>query len=131
LAENQDDIGKFENFVAESTKESPKLEPVASKKEPKVPLQDASTPKSPNESSDRIFVSPIAKQLALEKGIKLELVKGTGPEGRIVKDDILNYKGKAINNFSSCFNSKFTNSCIDDSNWVQRYSAFKCEKSDC
>ncbi|WP_017663898.1 2-oxo acid dehydrogenase subunit E2 [Porphyrobacter sp. AAP82] len=39
----------------------------------------------------RIIVSPLAKRIAGAKGIDLALVKGTGPNGRIVKDDIENY----------------------------------------
>lgn len=49
--------------------------------------------KSDSESDDsRIKVSPLAKKMAEEKGIDLENVKGTGPDGRIVKKDIEGYK---------------------------------------
>lgn len=41
---------------------------------------------------DRIFASPIAKMIALEQGIPLKDVKGTGPNGRIIKRDVENYK---------------------------------------
>ncbi|KAK4687086.1 pyruvate dehydrogenase E2 component (dihydrolipoamide acetyltransferase), partial [Tremellales sp. Uapishka_1] len=43
----------------------------------------------------KFFASPIARKLALEKGIPLKDVKGTGPEGRIVKADIDNFKPSA------------------------------------
>ena len=43
-------------------------------------------------SSKRIFVSPLAKKMADEKGINLQHVKGTGDNGRIVKSDIENYQ---------------------------------------
>ncbi len=43
----------------------------------------------------RIFASPLARRLAGEKGIDLSVVSGTGPHGRIVKDDVLNFKGGA------------------------------------
>ncbi len=33
----------------------------------------------------KFFASPLARKMALEKGIPLGEVKGTGPEGRIVK----------------------------------------------
>lgn len=36
----------------------------------------------------RVIVSPLAKKLAAEKGIDLAQVKGTGPDGRIIKKDI-------------------------------------------
>lgn len=39
----------------------------------------------------RIFVSPLAKKLAEEKGIDLRYVKGSGDNGRIIKADIDNY----------------------------------------
>ena len=43
-------------------------------------------------SSGRIFVSPLAKKMAEEKGINLASVKGTGENGRIIKSDIENYQ---------------------------------------
>jgi pyruvate dehydrogenase E2 component (dihydrolipoamide acetyltransferase) len=39
-------------------------------------------------TSERIFVSPLAKRLAKEKGIDLSRVQGSGPHGRIVKADL-------------------------------------------
>ncbi|MDX1959221.1 MAG: pyruvate dehydrogenase complex dihydrolipoamide acetyltransferase [Leptospiraceae bacterium] len=39
----------------------------------------------------RLFASPLAKSIALEKGIDINLVNGTGPEGRVTKQDVLNY----------------------------------------
>jgi pyruvate dehydrogenase E2 component (dihydrolipoamide acetyltransferase) len=39
----------------------------------------------------RVFASPLAKKLAEEKGIDINLVKGTGDNSRIVKRDIENY----------------------------------------
>lgn len=40
-------------------------------------------------------ISPAAKKLALEKGVPLSQVKGTGPGGRITKSDIEKYKPAA------------------------------------
>jgi pyruvate dehydrogenase E2 component (dihydrolipoamide acetyltransferase) len=39
-------------------------------------------------SNDRILVSPLAKRIAAQSGIDLKSVKGTGPDGRIVKADL-------------------------------------------
>jgi pyruvate dehydrogenase E2 component (dihydrolipoamide acetyltransferase) len=36
----------------------------------------------------RIFASPLAKRIAAEKGISLATLKGSGPNGRIVKADV-------------------------------------------
>jgi len=40
----------------------------------------------------RIKASPLARKMAEDKGIKLSAVDGSGPEGRIIKRDIENYK---------------------------------------
>lgn len=39
-------------------------------------------------SGQRIFASPLAKRIAAEKGISLASLKGSGPNGRIVKADV-------------------------------------------
>ncbi len=50
----------------------------------------APAPPAPAASSGgaRIFASPLAKRIAAEKGINLAGVKGSGPNGRIVKADV-------------------------------------------
>ena len=40
----------------------------------------------------RVKASPLAKKIAAEKGIDLASIQGSGPGGRIVKDDVLNAK---------------------------------------
>ena len=52
------------------------------------PLRTGSVEKPQN---GRIFVSPLAKKLAEEKGINLSQVQGSGENGRIIKRDIENY----------------------------------------
>jgi len=77
---------KKEAPKAETKKETPKTEPkkVEAKKEtPKVSTS--------NTSSGRVFVSPLAKKMAEEKGINLSQVNGSGENGRIVKRDIENF----------------------------------------
>lgn len=44
---------------------------------------------------ERIFASPIAKKIALERGIPLAQLKGTGPEGRIIREDVEKYQPAA------------------------------------
>ena len=39
--------------------------------------------------SVRVFATPVARQLAYDSGIDLAIVAGTGPGGRIVKEDVL------------------------------------------
>ena len=37
----------------------------------------------------RVFASPLAKRVAANEGVQLNLIQGSGPHGRIVKDDVL------------------------------------------
>lgn len=76
----------------------------AAKSAPKKEASKDAAPKAVEDSSkqeaaapavqdgQRIFVSPLAKKIAEEKGINLADVKGTGDNGRIVKKDIENFK---------------------------------------
>ena len=49
---------------------------------------------SPARDSDsRRFVSPLARRLASELGVDLSLVHGTGPRGRVTRDDVLALHG--------------------------------------
>ena len=45
---------------------------------------------------NRIFVSPLAKRIASEKSIDLNLIKGSGPHGRIVKKDVENHNVNSL-----------------------------------
>jgi len=45
---------------------------------------------------ESIKVSPLARKLAKERGVNIQLIKGTGQDGRIVKRDIDNYQGGGI-----------------------------------
>lgn len=102
MGEEGDDISGAAALAEQASKQSPAKE----EKTPEPPKQEKST-SSPPESKpapetkaelptgDRIFASPIAKKIALERGIPLAQVKGTGPNGRIIREDIENYKPSA------------------------------------
>jgi pyruvate dehydrogenase E2 component (dihydrolipoamide acetyltransferase) len=101
IAENFKKSGKSSNkkeSASEDKKEEKETSDTDSKKEP--PSAKASEDKGKSESSQttnegRIFVSPLAKKLAEEKGINLRQVRGSGENGRIVKSDIENYQPAA------------------------------------
>ena len=46
-------------------------------------------------SGDRVFASPLARRIAQQNGVDLSAIKGTGPNGRIVKADVEGVKGGA------------------------------------
>lgn len=62
------------------------------------PIKNTDTPQkmSATAQSDKIFASPLAKKIAANKGIDLTNIKGSGPRGRIVKNDVLNIDTKQI-----------------------------------
>ncbi|HEX8461546.1 MAG TPA: dihydrolipoamide acetyltransferase family protein, partial [Segetibacter sp.] len=55
--------------------------------------QASAAPAQPQEvvNEGRIIASPLAKKLAEEKGVDLKYVKGSGDNGRIVKQDVDNF----------------------------------------
>ncbi len=81
---SSDDSGKEESDEKESKSEE--------KSESK---SDDKSEKSADSSSDdgRVKASPLAKKMAEDKGIDIASVNGSGPEGRVVKKDIEEYKG--------------------------------------
>ena len=48
----------------------------------------------------RVFISPLAKKLAEEKGINLSQLRGSGENGRIIKRDIENYQPAAASAYT-------------------------------
>ncbi len=62
------------------------------------PVQSAPEPQAPEPQQERtamfednLRASPVARKLAEEQGIDLSLIKGTGPGGRITRDDVLSF----------------------------------------
>jgi pyruvate dehydrogenase E2 component (dihydrolipoamide acetyltransferase) len=55
----------------------------------------AEAPQKVEEAEKRVLASPSAKRLAREHEIDLSLVKGSGPEGRIVEDDVRRFMEEA------------------------------------
>jgi len=87
---------KVEGSASETKKEvAPKAveaKPEAPKKETVVTSSVIEKPQpSVSTSNGRVFVSPLAKKMAEEKGINLSQVSGSGENGRIVKRDIENF----------------------------------------
>lgn len=57
---------------------------------------NAPVPASQSAPTGRIKASPLARRIAANEGIELALIKsGSGPEGRIVKKDVLNFLAAA------------------------------------
>ncbi|MBK99246.1 MAG: pyruvate dehydrogenase [Flavobacteriaceae bacterium] len=54
-------------------------------------------------STKRIFISPLARKLAKERGINISEIKGTGENGRIIKSDVENYTSSSKDAKSKTF----------------------------
>ena len=84
----------LENFSVESAKKDivENVPPKEEKIENSHVLHDPLVQKNEFISNDsRILASPLAKKIAKEKNIDISLIKGTGDNGRIIKDDVENY----------------------------------------
>ncbi len=81
---------KAETPKAEAPKPAAPAAPV-----PAATAPQASAPAPAAKVADhgnRIFVSPLARRIAEQKGVDLSAITGTGPHGRIVKADVENAK---------------------------------------
>ncbi|TGM11387.1 pyruvate dehydrogenase complex dihydrolipoamide acetyltransferase [Leptospira selangorensis] len=95
-----------------------KTETVASSTTPKLEEEEVSPPKespvsrglSPSALEGRVKASPLAKRLAQESGIDLSKIRGSGPDGRIIKRDIEN----GISAFSSSGISPFAGEIVQE-----------------
>ncbi|KAJ0007051.1 hypothetical protein Pint_28986 [Pistacia integerrima] len=106
--EDEDDIGKFKDYsplpsdagAAAPKEPSPPPPPKQETVEKPVSLPEPKISK-PSEApaGDRIFASPLARKLAEDNNVPLSSIKGTGPDGHIVKADIEDYlasRGKEV-----------------------------------
>lgn len=72
-----------------------KKESTSEKEDSRSKGEDKGESRQSTESGDqRIFVSPLARKMAEDKGIDLQQVSGSGDQGRIIKRDIENFKPK-------------------------------------
>lgn len=118
MVEDGSEVGAFESFTLDDAggekappKDAPKEEAAESSEPPKTgsgtappPKEEAKPAAQESDSTGARLqtsldrepnASPAAKALALEKGVALKAVKGSGPGGRITKIDIEKYQAPA------------------------------------
>ncbi|KAJ4898089.1 Dihydrolipoyllysine-residue acetyltransferase component 2 of pyruvate dehydrogenase complex [Raphanus sativus] len=94
--EEEEDIQKFKNYTpsSDTSPAAPEAKPAPSPPKEEKVEKPASAPEAKTSkpssapSEDRISASPLAKKLAEDNSVPLSSIKGTGPEGRIVKADV-------------------------------------------
>jgi len=77
--------------IAENFKASGSVTPAEVTKEAITESVTTSEQAPVSSSNERVFVSPLARKIAEEKGINLSQVNGSGENGRIVKSDVENF----------------------------------------
>ncbi|WP_226700824.1 pyruvate dehydrogenase complex dihydrolipoamide acetyltransferase [Qipengyuania gaetbuli] len=87
LAEEGEDVDDAASAApsGDAPKEEPKAAEAPAAAPAPAPAPAAAAPKA---AGDRILASPLAKRIAEQKGVDLAGVKGSGPNGRIVKADV-------------------------------------------
>ena len=105
--DKKEDVKAFASYEAgpekEKEKEKKHEEPAKSEEQQKKPKeQQEEQVKQPSRESERIIASPLAKSIAKEKAIDLSALKGSGPNSRIIKNDVLSASSK--NDVSSAKN---------------------------
>jgi len=92
VPEGEVEVGRTIAFIGAEGEpvavEAPAPAPAAPKEEE--PVETARAPEREQQSvtNGRVKASPLARRLARERGIDLASVRGTGPEGRIVAEDV-------------------------------------------
>ena len=94
-SDSEKEASASENGSEKKEEFDPILGDINKKKDAPKESKESKESKDSEEVSDddgRIKASPLARNMAKDKGIKLADVKGSGPEGRVVKRDIEEYE---------------------------------------
>jgi pyruvate dehydrogenase E2 component (dihydrolipoamide acetyltransferase) len=98
IPEGEVEVGKTIGFIGEQGEavaaeeapakaEKPKEAPKREEEEPQ-PAAEAQPATSNGSTNGRIKASPLARRIARERGVDLAQIRGTGPDGRIVAEDV-------------------------------------------
>ena len=82
---------KPEPKAAEKPVAAPSVQPVQAAP---APVKESRLAAPATQPGERVKASPIARRLAEERGVDIAVVPGTGPGGRITRDDVLSFVPK-------------------------------------
>jgi pyruvate dehydrogenase E2 component (dihydrolipoamide acetyltransferase) len=96
VAEGEVPVGQTVAFIGAEGEPVPESAPAAApqppQEEPKTstpePVQTSSSEAAVASGNGRVKASPLARRIARERGIELSAIHGTGPDGRIVAEDV-------------------------------------------
>ena len=90
LVDEDEDISSIESYTPATPLQADKVDAEIDDVTAVTPARDVS-------DADRIKASPLAKAIAKQHKLDLDKIDGTGPGGRIVKDDVLKYYEQSRN----------------------------------
>jgi pyruvate dehydrogenase E2 component (dihydrolipoamide acetyltransferase) len=97
VTEGEVEVGRTIGFIGAQGEEAPAAAAAETPKQeekPEAPVAPAPPPAQPAPSTNgsttdgRIKASPLARRIARERGVELSSIHGTGPDGRIVAEDV-------------------------------------------
>src|SRR5215470_3988108 len=95
VAEGEVPVGQTVAFIGAEGEDVPEVAAVAATPKedskpsaPEPAPQEAPAPAAVASGNGRIKASPLARRMAQERGIELSSLRGTGPDGRIVAEDV-------------------------------------------
>jgi len=95
VAEGEVPVGKTVAFIGAEGEPVPEADAAEESASDNLSQAVTEAPQTPERASEptattngRVKASPLARRLAREKGLDLQAIRGTGPEGRIVAEDV-------------------------------------------
>jgi pyruvate dehydrogenase E2 component (dihydrolipoamide acetyltransferase) len=93
VAEGEVPVGQTVAFIGAEDEDVPEVAAAQPTEKPQAEKQPAPVVEAPREAAvaagnGRIKASPLARRMARERGIELSALRGTGPDGRIVAEDV-------------------------------------------
>jgi pyruvate dehydrogenase E2 component (dihydrolipoamide acetyltransferase) len=93
ILEDGEDKKSLESFVSKSSSGEAPAAP--QKSEEKITAVAVQAPAKQNQSSasfsSHVKASPLAKRIAKDEGVSLSQISGSGPHGRVIKEDVLSF----------------------------------------
>jgi pyruvate dehydrogenase E2 component (dihydrolipoamide acetyltransferase) len=87
----------------EEKEKKPEADQKASNENQAAPQNIAQSQTKTTQEDNRVKISPLAKKLAGEKGVDIQMISGSGENGRIVKKDIENFQPTTAKSTPSSF----------------------------
>ncbi len=92
----EDDVASAAPASMQVAAAKPSSAPAKQAAAPAAALTPSLVKAAPANKDGRIIASPLAKRIAAEKGVDLSQVVGTGPNGRIIRTDVLGAPTSAV-----------------------------------